>query len=48
MTDPATNKSRGFVFVTFKNPSTVTELLTGTQYHYVDGKKVTNSKRSEI
>ena len=38
MKDPLTNRSRGFAFLTFKDPSSIDKLLKTD--HYIDGKKI--------
>jgi len=38
MTDPNTNKPRGFGFITFEDPSLVSTVCA--QDHFLDGKKV--------
>ena len=38
MTDPNTNKPRGFGFITFEDPSLVPTVCA--QEHFLDGKKV--------
>jgi RNA recognition motif-containing protein len=38
MKEPGTGRSRGFAFLTFKNPESMEELLKSD--HYIDGKKI--------
>ena len=47
MKNPQTGKSRGFGFVTYKDPSCVTTVLSHEQ-HILDGRQVLNSEKVDI